>query len=265
MFQDYALFPHRDVAANVAFGLRMRGDPKPAIAGRVSEVLGMVGLAGYEHRRVHHLSGGEQQRVALARALAPAPRLLMLDEPLGSLDRTLRDRLAAELRDLFVRLGTATIYVTHDQAEAFTVADRVVVMRAGEVVQEGRPDEVWRRPADAFVARFLGFSNLVPVEVRAGQAVTPWGGVPVASPATGGGRLVIRPESLRLGAGPVTGRVVATAFQGDHFRVTVATDAGPVLQADVPAASVPEVGDDVAFAIDPEAVTIVPPDHHVRM
>jgi thiamine transport system ATP-binding protein len=258
MFQDYALFPHRDVAANVAFGLRMRGDPKPAVAARVAEVLAMVGLTGYERRRVHHLSGGEQQRVALARALAPSPRLLMLDEPLGSLDRTLRDRLAAELRDLFVRLGTATIYVTHDQAEAFTVADRVVVMRAGEVVQKGRPDEVWRRPADAFVARFLGFTNLIPVELRAGEAITPWGSVPVPPPAAAVGQLVIRPDGLRLGAGPITGRVVATAFQGDHFRVTVSTDAGPVLQADVPAAAVPEVGDEVAFTVDPDAVAIVP-------
>src|SRR6266508_1843856 len=114
MYQDYALFPHRDVAANVAFGLRMRGDPKTAIAARVAEVLELVGLAGYGHRRVFQLSGGEQQRVALARALAPAPRLLMLDEPLGSLDRTLRDRLVGELRELFARLGITTVYVTHD-------------------------------------------------------------------------------------------------------------------------------------------------------
>ncbi|MGH9247577.1 MAG: ABC transporter ATP-binding protein [Acidimicrobiales bacterium] len=260
MFQDYALFPHRDVAANVAFGLRMRGDARTAADVRVAEVLAMVGLGGYERRRVDQLSGGEQQRVALARALAPAPSLLMLDEPLGSLDRTLRDRLAGELRELFSRLDVSTVYVTHDQAEAFTVADRVVVMKAGRVVQEGRPPDVWRRPADVFVARFLGFTNLVLVDVAAGVADSPWGPVPVADAADGEAVLVIRPDGLRLGKGPVAGEVVTTAFQGDHFLVTVQTDAGPTVQADVPAESVPAVGDRVTFAIDPAAVTTVPPE-----
>lgn len=258
MFQDYALFPHRDVAANVAFGLRMRSERPPAIAVRVAEVLDLVGLGGFGHRRVHQLSGGEQQRVALARALAPSPELLMLDEPLGSLDRTLRDRLVDELRELFTRLGITIIYVTHDQAEAFTVADRVVVMRAGRVVQEGRPDEVWRRPADAFVARFLGLTNLIPVDVGDRTAATPWGPVAVPDAPDGPGELLIRPDGLIPGAGPVTGEVTASAFRGDHFRVRVATDAGPVLDADVPAGSVPEVGDGVEFSIAPDGVTIVP-------
>jgi thiamine transport system ATP-binding protein len=257
MFQDYALFPHRDVAANVAFGLRMRGDAPPAIESRVAEVLELVGLAGYGGRRVHQLSGGEQQRVALARALAPAPRLLMLDEPLGSLDRALRDRLVGELRQLFGALGVTAIYVTHDQAEAFTIADRVVVMRAGRVVQEGRPAEVWRRPADAFVARFLGFTNLVPVTVAAGRAGTPWGPIEVDGAGDGAGLLVIRPDALKLGPGPVRGTVTASAFQGDHFLVTVATGAGPALEADVPADHVPEVGELVAFCIDPRGVSTV--------
>jgi thiamine transport system ATP-binding protein len=257
MFQDYALFPHRDVAANVDFGLRMRGDAPRAIAPRVAEVLDMVGLAGYGDRRVDQLSGGEQQRVALARALAPTPRLLMLDEPLGSLDRALRDRLVGELRQLFTALGVTAIYVTHDQAEAFTIADRVVVMRAGRVVQEGRPADVWRRPADAFVARFLGFTNLVPVTVAAGTAATPWGPVDVDGAGNGDVLLVIRPDGLRLGPGPVRGVTVASAFQGDHFLVTVATDAGPELEADVPAEHVPEVGERVAFCIEPNAVTTV--------
>jgi thiamine transport system ATP-binding protein len=260
MFQDYALFPHRDVAANVAFGLRMRSEPSTAIATRVADVLELVGLAGYERRRVHQLSGGEQQRVALARALAPEPTLLMLDEPLGSLDRTLRDRLVEELGALFARLGITIIYVTHDQAEAFSVADRVVVMRTGRIVQQGRPDEVWRRPADRFVARFLGFTNLVPVAVAGGVAATPWGDVAVPDSPPGERVLVIRPDGLIPGPGPVAGEVIASAFRGDHFRVRFATTVGPVLDADVPAGSVPDVGDAVTFSIDPRGVATVPAD-----
>src|SRR5660397_155079 len=156
MFQDFSLFPHRSVGGNVAFGLRMAGLPAERVAARVSEVLDWVGLEGYEERAVGPLSGGEQQRVALARSLAPAPRLLMLDEPVGSLDRTLRRRLVGELRELLRNLGVTAVYVTHDQEEAFSVADRVVVMRQGRVAQLGHPEEVWRRPVDEWVARFLG-------------------------------------------------------------------------------------------------------------
>jgi thiamine transport system ATP-binding protein len=259
MFQDFALFPHRDVEANVAFGLRMRGDGRSAIRERVAEVLDLVGMTGYGHRKVFELSGGEQQRVALARALAPAPRLLMLDEPLGSLDRTLRDRLVAELRELFGRLGITTLYVTHDQTEAFTVADRVVLMRAGRVVQQGTPEEVWGQPADELAARFLGFTNLVPVDVEDGIAATPWGPVPVGGVA-GPRLLLIRPDGLVLGGGPVTGKAQGAAFRGDHFRVTVATEAGPVLDADIAAGAVPAMGDTVAMTIDPARVTTLPPD-----
>src|SRR5262249_53365824 len=155
---EYALFPHRDVRGNVSFGPRMLKDDRARVAARVQEVLALVGLAGYESRSIASLSGGEQQRVALARALAPSPRLLMLDEPLGSLDRSLRERLTVELRDLFRSLETTTITVTHDQGEAFTIADRVAVMRAGRIVQVGTPADVWHQPADGFVARFLGFA-----------------------------------------------------------------------------------------------------------
>ena len=161
MFQDLALFPHKNVRDNVAFGLRMAGLAPQAIDARVSEVLELVGLAGFEQRDVNQLSGGEQQRVALARSLAPRPRLLMLDEPLSSLDRTLRERLMNELRDILTRVGQTAIYVTHDQQEAFALADRVVILNAGRVAQIGTPQEVYRAPADAFVARFLGLTNLI--------------------------------------------------------------------------------------------------------
>jgi thiamine transport system ATP-binding protein len=263
MFQDYALFPHRDVFANVAFGLRMRGDDRGSIGERVADVLNLVGLVGYERRKVFQLSGGEQQRVALARALAPAPRLLMLDEPLGSLDRTLRDRLVEELQELFARLGITTLYVTHDQTEAFTVSDRVVLMRRGRVVQQGPPQEVWERPADGEAARFLGFTNLLPVEVGDGMARTPWGPVPLAvADGEHGSRrlLLIRPDGLVLGGGPVTGKAQAVVFRGDHFRVTVATEAGPVLDADIAAGAVPAPGERVEMTIDPRRVTALPPD-----
>jgi thiamine transport system ATP-binding protein len=156
MFQDYALFPHKDVAGNVAFGLRMQRRPDAEVRRRVAEVLALVDLDGFEQRSVTTLSGGEQQRVALARAVAPEPRLLMLDEPLGALDRTLRDRLTEELRDLLQRLGMTAIYVTHDHAEARALGDRLVVMRAGRIEQVGPPEEVIAHPANAFVAEFVG-------------------------------------------------------------------------------------------------------------
>lgn len=179
MFQDHQLFPHRDVGANVAFGLRMRGVSRRDQEHRVGELLDLVGLPGAERRAVAALSGGEQQRVALARALAPRPKLLMLDEPLGQLDRGLRERLVVELRTLFGRLGTTVLAVTHDQGEAFALADRVVVMRDGRIAQVGTPLEVWRRPASAFVARFLGFDNVVGATVAGTVADTVWGEVPV--------------------------------------------------------------------------------------
>ena len=156
MFQDYALFPHKNVAANVAFGLRMQALPQQHVEARVAEMLTLVGLAGYDQRRVYDLSGGEQQRVALARSLAPGPRLLMLDEPLGSLDRALRERLLVDIRNILKQLGTTAIFVTHDQSEALAVADRVAVMNAGRLQQVDTARAIYQRPANTFVAGFIG-------------------------------------------------------------------------------------------------------------
>jgi len=161
MFQDFALFPHKDVLGNVAFGLRMQGLPSEQIQVRVTEMLELVGLVGFGRRDVNELSGGEQQRVALARSLAPNPRLLMLDEPLGSLDRALRERLMNELRAILKSVGVTAIYVTHDQQEAFAIADRIIVMDRGRKVQEDTPEGLYRHPATPFVARFLGMTNLL--------------------------------------------------------------------------------------------------------
>ena len=216
MFQDHQLFPQRDVGGNVAFGLRMRGTGRDESTRTVTRLLDLVGLPGAQHRAVSSLSGGEQQRVALARALAPEPRLLMLDEPLGQLDRSLRERLAVELRRLFRRLGTTVLAVTHDQGEAFALSDRVVVMREGRIAQVGTPVEVWERPASEFVARFLGFENLVAATVQGDAADTPWGKIRVPDGSPQGDRtLLVRPTGVRLTA-PEDG--LACTVTGRTFR-----------------------------------------------
>ena len=163
MFQDFALFPHMTVAENVAFGLKMQGIPTEEKTTRVAEMLKLVGLDGFGERSVNELSGGERQRVALARSLAPRPRLLMLDEPLGALDAALRDRLVTELRQIIKQVGLTAIYVTHDQHEAFAIADRIAVMHNGQLAQIATPQQLYQAPATRYVAAFLGFQNMVPV------------------------------------------------------------------------------------------------------
>ncbi|MCC6310700.1 MAG: ABC transporter ATP-binding protein [Trueperaceae bacterium] len=160
VFQDYALFPYLDVAGNVAFGLVEARMPAPRRAARVAELLELVGLGGFERRKVDELSGGQRQRVALARALAPEPRLLLLDEPLSNLDAKLREALKLELRGILAGLPAGAVYVTHDQGEAFTVAERVALMREGRIVQVGTGEELVDRPVDAWAARFLGHDNV---------------------------------------------------------------------------------------------------------
>ncbi|MDK1475122.1 ABC transporter ATP-binding protein [Streptomyces sp. 549] len=254
MFQDHQLFPQRDVGGNVAFGLRMRGVDRGRRDKQVAALLDMVGLPGAERRAVASLSGGEQQRVALARALAPEPGLLMLDEPLGQLDRHLRERLVVELRQLFGRLGTTVLAVTHDQGEAFALADRVVVMRDGRIAQSGSPLEVWQRPADAFVARFLGFDNVVPATVEGGWADTAWGRVPVPEhTADGPCDLLVRPAGVRLAAAGEMGlpcTVQARTFRGDHVTLLLQPTSGPALEAACPLRHAPDNGRDVAVTFD---------------
>jgi len=231
VFQDHALFPHRDVFGNVAFGLRMRGDTADAIGRRTTELLEVVGLSGFEQRSVGTLSGGEQQRVALARALAPEPRVLLLDEPLGSLDRRLRDRLLDDLAALFERLALTAVYVTHDQTEAFALGDRVAVMRAGRVVQVATPDDLWARPLDADVARFLGIGNVAEDEV-------------------------VRPEAVSVRRAPNggVGVVVSAARTGPIVRLRVRLDDGRTLEAAVASIDHPTPGDRVDVEVDPEGI-----------
>jgi thiamine transport system ATP-binding protein len=230
VFQDHALFPHRDVGGNVAFGLRMRGDAAEDIAARTSKLLELVGLGGFERRSVGTLSGGEQQRVALARALAPEPGLLLLDEPLGSLDRRLRDRLLDDLARLCDDLDVTAVYVTHDQTEAFTLGDRVAVMREGQVVQVATPDELWAKPVDEDVARFLGIAN-----VRDGE--------------------IVRPEAVAVRAAADGDGVVEGAVRtGPVVRLRVRLDDGRVLESVVASLEHPRPGDRVDVHVDPEGI-----------
>ncbi|MDQ3385834.1 MAG: ABC transporter ATP-binding protein [Actinomycetota bacterium] len=257
MFQDYALFPHLDVAANVRFGPRMHGWGAADAAGRVSEVLDLVGMGGAGGRSVGGLSGGEQQRVALARALAPRPRLLLLDEPLGALDRALRERLLVELAALLDELGTTALHVTHDQEEAFTIGNRVAVMDAGRIVQVGTPAEVWQAPATPFVARFLGF-HVIEAVARGGQVEGPFGALPAAGRPDGPVHVVLRSDALRLDpAGGLPGEVVTTSFRGDHVVARVRTAVG-ALDVDVHPAGAPGARALVDIAVDADRVVILP-------
>jgi thiamine transport system ATP-binding protein len=259
MFQDYVLFPHQDVTQNVGFGLRMRRQPRAAIERRVAEVLEMVGLTGYGRRRTDELSGGEQQRVALARALAPSPELLMLDEPLGALDRALRRRLTEELAELFDRLGLTILYVTHDQEEALALGERVAVLRDGRIEAVQPAEELWRRPATEFVARFLGLANLCLAQVADGWATTPWGRVPApAGLADGSHRLLLRPEGFEPAPnGPICGVIEARHFRGERFHLRLVVEGAEplVVHADWP--SVPPVGTRLCLEIARAAVVVL--------
>ena len=278
MFQEYALFPHRNVFDNVAFGLRMEGQPKAAIGARVAEMLALVGLAGYETRRVHELSGGQQQRVALARSLAPGPALLMLDEPLGSLDRALREELMTELRRILNTLGLTALYVTHDQQEAFAIADRVLVMNAGRIAQAGTPVSVYTSPATPFVARFLGMHNLLAGRLLAGNeprlVETAIGPLRCADCVTDGPTfaavvVLLRPDAASPLALPgavdlenvVTGTLCELSFRGSQIRIEVETAGNIKLRFELPAkhaSALPAKGEAVALHIDPAGIDILP-------
>ena len=261
VFQDYALFPHLDVAENIGFGLKMMNRPAAEMGLRIESLLERVNLAGFGHRRVTDLSGGEQQRVALARALAPEPRLLMFDEPLGALDRSLRERLMQELRELLRSTGVPAIYVTHDQEEAFTLADRILMLHEGKIVQAGTPGEISKAPGSAWAARFLDIGNVIEgilsrrggrwlVETAAGRFETD------CSPQKKEGdrvEVLIRPQGARRAAtGSIQSQVRDVLFQQDRFKVTLANG----LYFYLPEA--PEIGREITLEIPASAVQCLP-------
>ncbi|MBX3365038.1 MAG: ABC transporter ATP-binding protein [Phycisphaeraceae bacterium] len=232
VFQSYALWPHMTVEQNVAFGLKVRRIGKPERDRRVAEALAAVRLGEYAKRRPNELSGGQQQRVALARALVIRPDVLLLDEPLSNLDAKLRIELRAEIRRICKESGITSLYVTHDQKEALSMADRIAIMSAGKVVQVGTPEELYRRPATRFVAEFLGETNIIPAEVASaeGGVVELKTGAGVVRSSAGGGATVgervmlsIRPESWRIGPGPNTlsGKRVGSTYLGEMLQEIV--------------------------------------------
>lgn len=256
MFQDFALFPHMNVGQNVAFGLRMHHVAKAEQERRIQAALERVGLVGFEGRDVARLSGGERQRVALARSLAPEPRLLMLDEPLGSLDAALRGRLVVELGEVVKRLGLTAIYVTHDQQEAYAIADRIAVMNAGQIEQVAAPEPLYHHPQTTFVARFLGLTNIVPVlRHRDGSADTVLGTFPLPQPADA---VLLHPDGLTLGGGDwqLHGQLVEVTFLGESYRLVVACSDGTRLTFTVPSrgAVVPDVGSVVVVGVNAAAL-----------
>ncbi|MGB7874401.1 MAG: ABC transporter ATP-binding protein [Anaerolineales bacterium] len=255
VFQDYALFPHLSVAENVAFGLKMQNLPRDEVKLRVTASLEQVNMSAFANRGVTDLSGGEQQRVALARALAPRPRLLMFDEPLGALDRALKDHLLEELRGILHESSIPAIYVTHDQEEAFAIADRVVLLHDGQIAQAGTPAEVFAHPASRWVANFLGLGNVIDGNwLGDGRVETKIGVMEVSCETEADSResvaLLIRPERVKMikdGDG-LKGRVVDVLFQKNGFRVTLENGLYFFTSAAL------EAGDDISFTVDVECL-----------
>jgi len=256
VFQDLALFPHLSVAQNVGYGPRRRGMRRADRRARIGQLLELVGLDGFENRRPASLSGGQRQRVALARALANEPAVLLLDEPLSSLDRTRRRGLQLELKRIQRELGTTFLYVTHDQTAALRMADRIGVMHAGQLVEIGVPEQLYARPRTAFTAGFLSDGTVLSptaLDVTDETSVSIAGvRVPCADVAADAADVVafhIPPDAIRLDAGPLRGTVTDRAYGGSTTRLTIALDGGPELTVQHPDPGVQQ-GAEVPIAID---------------
>ncbi|MDX6532789.1 MAG: spermidine/putrescine transport system ATP-binding protein [Gaiellales bacterium] len=266
VFQKYALFPHLTVWDNVAFGLRVAGVAERDVRVRVAESLEVVRLGDHGGRRIEELTGGQQQRVAVARALINRPSLLLLDEPLGALDLQLRKAMQAELRALQRQLGTTFLYVTHDQEEALTMSDTVVVMNRGEVAQVGSPEEVYRRPVSRFVAGFVGETNLLPGSCAEGRFELPGAQSSLPAPPgspTGNAALSVRPEQMTLsgdGDSLLPGVVVDVIFSGPVTRHVVRLGDGTVIKVDEHGAELRELapGDEVTVSWRSAECVVVP-------
>ncbi|MEY9953032.1 ABC transporter ATP-binding protein [Leifsonia sp. EB34] len=257
VFQSYSLFPHLTSGQNVEFGLRMRKVAAGERRRRAAEALELVGLDHHADRYAHQLSGGQQQRVALARALVTEPRVLLLDEPLSALDAKVRVQLREEIRRLQTELGITTFFVTHDQEEALAVADRVAVMRAGAIEQIGTPEELYHRPATAFVAEFVGLTNRVPGVVSGGALRVLGQTVPLAAPvADGQVTAFVRPEDVLLAPEGVPAEVLTTSFLGALRRTRVRLVDGSELAVQHSARDLPTPGERVHLVLSGTPVTV---------
>ncbi|MDR6817226.1 putative spermidine/putrescine transport system ATP-binding protein [Neorhizobium sp. 2083] len=226
MFQSYALFPHLSVYENVAFGLKLKGMRGPELDAKVQSGLKSVGLSTFANRKPAELSGGQQQRVALARSMVMEPKVLLLDEPLSNLDARLRLDMRTELQRVQKETGVTMIFVTHDQAEALALADRIVVMKSGKIEQIGSPEDIYNRPTSSFVADFVGFENIFPLEN--GKMKTSAGLVDLSGKTPSAAGLAWRPRMVTLGTGPFQGTVRGTSFAGDSREYLLDSPLGPI-------------------------------------
>ena len=272
VFQSYALWPHLTVEQNVAFGLELRRRPRHEIKREVEWALALVDLRGYGHRYPHELSGGQQQRVALARALVIRPDTLLLDEPLSNLDANLREQMRFEIRRVHQETGITMVYVTHDQAEAMVIADRVAVMNAGRIEQIGRPREIYECPESRFVAAFIGNANCLPATVtdtgvvRCGSLTLRVGATPQPIASGAEVTLCVRPTAVRVSAcdgassheNAVAGRVVQQAYMGDHQDLRIELPGGLQVRALAPSRERYDVGADVLVEFPPADCRVVP-------
>jgi len=257
VFQSYALFPNLDVTGNIAYGLRLRGMALAERTQRARELMTMMQLDKFANRRIDQLSGGQKQRVALARALAVAPRVLLLDEPLTALDAKLRDTLRFEINALLRRLGITTVYVTHDQSEAMSLADRIVVMDHGRIAQTGTPREIYARPATRFVGDFIGTMNRIPGRMEGEDFVCAAGRIASATLPQGCEEALFRPESVTIardGDAGLPGRVNSVAFMGNFTRLLIDGFGGQPLIVDSSDEREFKPGQDVSLQIRPGAL-----------
>ncbi len=268
VFQRYALFPHMNIYENIAFGLKQKKMAKDVIEHKVKKVLSLVDLEGFEERNVATLSGGQQQRIAIARALVNEPEILLLDEPLGALDLKMRQEMQIELKDMHQKLGITFIYVTHDQEEALTMSDKIVVMSEGQIQQIGTPEDIYNEPKNAFVADFIGESNIFSGIMTGKLKVRFCGGefecvddVPEGTHITA----VVRPEDVEItapSAGTIQGTVISVIFKGMHYEITVQSGRNEMVIQSVKSA---KVGERVGMRMDPDSIHIMVAEDHTNI
>ena len=257
VFQSYALFPNMNVEQNVGYGLRVRKIPSAELTARVGEMLDMMDIRGLKDRKIEQLSGGQRQRVALARAIAVQPRILLLDEPLTSLDATLRERLRVEIDALLRGLGITAVYVTHDQAEAMALGDRIVVMSHGRVTQVGTPREIYYNPANRFVADFIGTMNRITGTAQDGVLTTCAGKIPWEGGDSGEIEVLFRPENASiadLDQAHLRGRISASFFLGDRTRLLVEGIGSEPLVIETSVRREYRVGEEIGLVIEPNSL-----------